>query len=91
MSRGTLFRTFACRWCVALLFHELLLRTPVLSDAATSLFSPGAHTPWISLAIAACFLVLRVYVVLLWPAALVSLVRSVCCALTPASSPNRRP
>ncbi|HKP59752.1 MAG TPA: hypothetical protein VJV78_23675 [Polyangiales bacterium] len=75
MSSKLIFRIFACRWCIALLLQELLLRTPVLSNAVASLISPGAHTPWLSLAIAGGFLILRVYVLLLWPAALVSLVR----------------
>jgi len=68
-------RSFACCWCVALVLHELLLTTKVLSSAVSSLFSPGAHTPGTSLGIAAGFLILRFVVVLLWPAALVSAVR----------------
>ena len=71
----TFLSSFAFRWCIALLLHELLLTTPVLSNAVSTLFSPGAHTPWTSLAIAAGFLILRVFVVLLWPAAIVSGVR----------------
>jgi hypothetical protein len=68
-------RSFAFRWCIALVLHELLLTTPVLASAVCSLFSPGSHTPWTSLGIAAGFLILRVFVILLWPAALVSAVR----------------
>lgn len=68
-------RSFACFWCVALVLHELLLTTPVLANAVSSLFSPGAHTPRTSLLIASGFLLLRALVVLLWPAALVSAVR----------------
>ncbi len=68
-------RSFACCWCMALVLHELLLTTPLLASAASSLFSPGAHTPRTSLGIAAGFLILRAFVVLLWPAAVVSAVR----------------
>ena len=76
MSRALPFlRSFACRWCIALVLHELLLRTPALSHAVSGLFSPGAHTPWAGLGIATAYLILRVFVVLLWPAAVVSIVR----------------
>ena len=80
-------RSFACRYCIALLLHELLLTSRVLASAVSSLFSPGAHTPWASLGIAALFLILRVFVVLLWPAALVSAVRVFHGALQPESAP----
>ncbi len=71
----SLLRSFAFRWCIALILHESLLSTPVLANAVSTLFSPGPHTPWTSLGIAAAFLILRVFVVLLWPAAVVSVVR----------------
>jgi hypothetical protein len=71
----SLLQSFACRWCIALVLHELLLTSRVLASAVSSLFSPGQHTPWASLGIAVGFLSLRVFVVLLWPAALVSSVR----------------
>lgn len=68
-------RSFACCWCIAFVLHEVLLTTPVLSDAVSSLFSPGAHTPRTSLGIAAGFLLLRAFVILLWPVAVLSAVR----------------
>ena len=77
MSGKRFLRSFACRWCIALCLHELLVQALVRSSAVASLFSPGTHTPWASLAIAAGFLILRVFVVLLWPAALASGVRLV--------------
>lgn len=70
----SLLQSFAGRWCIALLLHELLLATPVLASAVSSLFSAGPHMPWTSLGIAAGFLVLRAFVVLLWPAAVLSAV-----------------
>lgn len=86
MSGRTFFRSFAWRWCIALLLHELVVRTPALSNAVAALFSPGAHTPWLSLMLATGFLVVRVYVVLLWPAAVASLVRLA--SATPAANTN---
>jgi hypothetical protein len=68
-------RSFACCWCIALVLHEFFLTTAVLANAVSSLFSPGAHTPRTSLGIAAGFLLLRAFVVLLWPAAVLSAVR----------------
>ena len=79
-------RSFACCWCVALVLHELLLTTPILANAVSSLFSPGEHTPRTSLGIAAAFLLLRAFVILLWPAALVSAVRVFRRALPPATA-----
>jgi hypothetical protein len=76
MSRAIL-RSFAFRWCVALALHELLLHGLTRSNHVASLFSPGTHTPIASLATAAGFLILRVFVVLLWPAALASSLRLV--------------
>lgn len=68
-------RSFACCWCIALVLHELLLNTPWLANAVSSLFSPGSHTPWANLVIATSFLILRAFVVLLWPVAVASAVR----------------
>jgi hypothetical protein len=84
MSGRSFLGSFACRWCIALVLHELLLQALVRSSAVASLFSPGTHSPWASLALATIFVILRVFVVLLWPAALVSGVRLVCGRLPPA-------
>ena len=78
MSRDAFMRSFAFRWCTALVLHELLLLALARSSAVAALFSPGTHSPAASLALAAGFVSLRVYVVLLWPAALASGMRQVC-------------
>jgi hypothetical protein len=74
MSRAFL-RSFAFRFCIAFALHEVLLQALTRSHAVATLFSPGTHTPLASLATATAFLILRVFVVLLWPAAVASAAR----------------
>ena len=72
MTSRSWFRRFAFRWCVALVLHEALLHALTDSTRVATLFSPGPHSPLASLALATAFVVLRVFVVVLWPAALIS-------------------
>ena len=67
-------RTFAFRWLITLALHTVALHVLAGSGIVSAMFSPGAHISRTTILVVGLFLVLRVYVMLLWPAALISLV-----------------
>ena len=65
-------RTFAFRWFLAFAIHGLVLHVLAGSGTISQVFSVGDHVSGVVIAAIGLFVVLRVYVMLLWPAALIS-------------------